>query len=131
MLRIPAIPISLAPLLFGCWGLVAAEDWRAPADAAGVANPVASSADAIGSGGHVYHQSCAVCHGESGKGDGPGGMYLVPKPTDLTAAAFTAQSDGAMFWKLGVGRNAMVEWKTLLTDKQRWELVLFMRTLGH
>lgn len=31
--------------------------------------------------------TCNTCHGESGKGDGPAGAALDPKPRDLTAAA--------------------------------------------
>jgi mono/diheme cytochrome c family protein len=49
---------------------------------------VGVAADAGGpsgaSGKQVYEQQCAKCHGTSGKGDGPMGAALQPKPTDFT-----------------------------------------------
>jgi mono/diheme cytochrome c family protein len=36
------------------------------------------------SGADVYHQYCAVCHGQNGKGDGPVADALRVKPADLT-----------------------------------------------
>lgn len=32
----------------------------------------------------LYEQTCAVCHGTEGKGDGPTSKVLQPKPADLT-----------------------------------------------
>ena len=34
----------------------------------------------------LYEQTCAGCHGVSGKGDGPTGQMLQPKPADFTTA---------------------------------------------
>ena len=122
--------VSSAILLIGCWAGADAAEWKVPADAAAVVNPVAKTPEAINSGAQIYRGSCAVSHGEEGKGDGPGGTYFVPKPTNFTDAAVTAQSDGALFWKLATGRNAMLGWKGTLSDEQRWQAVLFMRTLA-
>lgn len=35
-----------------------------------------------------FTQRCATCHGETGKGDGPGGTALTPKPRNFTDAAW-------------------------------------------
>ncbi len=35
-------------------------------------------------GKQLYEQTCAMCHGVSGKGDGPTSQVLQPKPADLT-----------------------------------------------
>jgi mono/diheme cytochrome c family protein len=32
----------------------------------------------------IAQTRCAMCHGQAGKGDGPNGMTLNPKPQDLT-----------------------------------------------
>jgi mono/diheme cytochrome c family protein len=37
-----------------------------------------------GTGELLYLRYCAACHGESGRGDGPAGAALCPKPSDLT-----------------------------------------------
>jgi mono/diheme cytochrome c family protein len=34
-----------------------------------------------------YQNSCAVCHGPNGKGDGPMALFLTVKPPDLTTLA--------------------------------------------
>ncbi|MBI2388564.1 MAG: cytochrome c [Deltaproteobacteria bacterium] len=34
----------------------------------------------------VFAQRCVACHGESGKGDGPGASAMNPKPRDYTSA---------------------------------------------
>jgi len=39
------------------------------------------------SGAQMYKQYCAVCHGTSGKGDGPAAEDLKTKPADLTQLA--------------------------------------------
>jgi mono/diheme cytochrome c family protein len=36
------------------------------------------------SGAGTYKEYCAVCHGKSGKGDGPAASALKVRPTDLT-----------------------------------------------
>ena len=33
----------------------------------------------------IWQTRCATCHGTSGKGDGPAGVALNPKPRDLTS----------------------------------------------
>src|SRR5665213_2833118 len=39
--------------------------------------------------GHAtYHTTCAPCHGESGKGDGPAAVALNPKPQDHSNGAY-------------------------------------------
>lgn len=35
----------------------------------------------------MFNEYCAVCHGKSGKGDGPAARALNPAPTDLTRLA--------------------------------------------
>lgn len=37
----------------------------------------------------VYEMHCASCHGAEGKGDGPAGMALNPKPSDFSSAQLT------------------------------------------
>lgn len=36
----------------------------------------------------IYKSRCTMCHGASGKGDGPAGAALNPKPRDLGDAAW-------------------------------------------
>lgn len=52
--------------------------------AALVAVSVESYAQGVDIGKREYANSCAVCHGDSGRGDGPIVGYLKAAPTDLT-----------------------------------------------
>lgn len=42
----------------------------------------------IAAGHATYHTTCAPCHGEGGKGDGPAAIALNPKPRDHTNGAY-------------------------------------------
>lgn len=39
-------------------------------------------------GEHLYKTTCAPCHGDGGKGDGPAGKIFKPPPQDHTNAAY-------------------------------------------
>jgi len=103
--------------------------WKAPKEAKQIKNPVASSTTSIANGKKLFRSRCAVCHGTKGSGDGPGAKALVPKPESLTTALVQNQTDGELFWKVTNGRNDMIKWGPILTEKQRWDLVNYMRTL--
>jgi mono/diheme cytochrome c family protein len=72
---------------------------------------------------------CSPCHGYTGKGDGCVSALLNPRPADHTSPAVQNESDGALFWKITNGRGKMQSYKAILTDRQRWGLVNFIRTL--
>lgn len=42
----------------------------------------------LAGGKKAYQTYCIACHGEKGKGDGPAGMALKPKPRNFTDTAF-------------------------------------------
>ena len=101
------------------------------AEAAAVVNPVPATPYAISVGKSLYEHNCLICHGAGGRGDGAGGTYLKPKPTDLLDPAVSKQSDGALFWKISKGRGVMLGFGALLKDdKQRWELVDYIRSFA-
>jgi len=100
-------------------------EWKAPADAKAVKNPVKGA----GSAKKNIETNCVTCHGPNGKGDGPAAAALPPpKPADWTSAKLASESDGELFWKISNGRGAMPPWKHL-PDKDRWEIVNYIRTL--
>lgn len=104
-------------------------EWKAPASADKITNPLKGNATATQEGKKVYKQMCAICHGNSGKGDGMAGMSLNPRPANFTADKFQAQTDGAIYWKLTEGRPPMAGYKTILKENQRWQLVNYLRSL--
>lgn len=104
--------------------------WVAPIDAQTVKNPLVSTAPALAEAKTIYTANCGPCHGEKGKGDGPASQGLNPKPADHTSAIVQNESDGSLFYKLSEGRNPMPAYSKVFTDQQRWELVLYIRTLA-
>jgi mono/diheme cytochrome c family protein len=114
---------------------VAANDapkpWPVPASASSVKNPVPASAQNLAAAKAVFQDNCTLCHGDKGKGDGPGAQAIPVKPANFTdLKMMKAETDGAIFWKMSEGRGPMPPWKDVLSTKQRWELVNYIRKLG-
>ena len=105
-------------------------DWKAPPTAMNRPNPVPANANTIALGQKLFVSNCMICHGQTGKGDGPGGAALEKRPTDLAARVRAGATDGELFWKITEGRSPMLSWKGSLTEIQRWELVNYIKTLG-
>lgn len=83
-----------------------------------------------------YDTLCAVCHGPEGRGDGPAGAALNPKPLNFHFRAFQERMPvGATHWviKNGLGntprRSGMPAFGQL-PDDQIWALVEYVRRLG-
>ena len=103
--------------------------WKAPKSADKLKNPFINNKNAAEHGKKLFVQDCVTCHGKSGLGNGIAGSALNPKPANLTLKSVQSQSDGAIFWKISNGRNAMIPWKYTLSKNQRWQLVNYVRTL--
>jgi len=99
-----------------------------PTDFAGKTNPLGS--DAATAGADVFKTNCEACHGPQGHGDGPAGAALDPAPKNLAELQAQA-SDDYLFWRINTGKEgtSMVPWKGILSDKQIWQVVSFIRTL--
>jgi len=103
--------------------------WVAPESAKEIKNPVEATKKSIKEGQQIFKQRCVVCHGQEGKGDGPGSRALEPKPANLPSEKVQGQTDGEIFWKISNGRGPMVAWKNILSEENRWNLVNYVRTL--
>ncbi len=105
------------------------KSWNAPASADNLKNPLAGNLTAVNEGKNLFNTYCTICHGNDGKGDGPQAAGLNVKPKDLTAESVKKESDGAVFWKISNGNPPMLAWKYTLSEKQRWELVDYIRQI--
>lgn len=79
-----------------------------------------------------YDKNCKVCHGPSGKGDGPAGKMLKPPPADFaTVLKGKADADIAKAIKDGgkaVGKStAMPAFGSKLTDDQINAIVAYVK----
>src|SRR5260370_20889963 len=88
--------------------LAQSSDWKAPPTATNRPNPVPVNANTIALGQKLYISNCMTCHGQSGKGDGPGGAALEKKPADLTARINAGATDGELCWTISAGQSPII-----------------------
>lgn len=105
------------------------EPWKAPTEADKLSNPLANDPKAMTKGRKLFDAYCWVCHGATGKGDGPSAAALKVRPAALHSALVQSQTDGAIFWKVTNGRGEMAPYVHSLSDAQRWALVSYIRSL--
>jgi mono/diheme cytochrome c family protein len=105
--------------------------WVAPDDAKKVKNPIPPTPETLAAAQQLFADNCVLCHGEKGMGDGVGAKTIKVKPANFTDPKLQAsETDGALFWKMSMGRGPMPAWKDELTDEERWKLVGYIRKLG-
>jgi len=101
-----------------------------PSVIAGLDDPVPATNESINEGEEIFKKFCSFCHGESGTGDpafkqeGKGAF----QPADLRE--WQDRSDGELFFIItnGVEGTEMLSWGEVLTERQRWDLINFVRT---
>ena len=76
---------------------------------------------------------CYLCHGTSGKGDGPAAhMHALHPPRDFTNCAFQKErEDGELFWIMkygspGTGMQQLIP--MVLSEEEGWKVVAYVRT---
>ena len=100
------------------------------AQSSGPVNPIPPNSDSVATGKTIYQENCLPCHGPAGKGDGPVGLTLNPRPADLSAHAVPGvHTDGQLFdWiSNGFPGSVMPAFKNSLTEEQRWHIINYLR----
>ncbi len=105
--------------------------WVVPGEYKSLKNPLLPSEPNLSTARQIYAEECAQCHGEHGRGDGPEARTHIPLPADLTDAKRMATvTDGEIFYQITEGRRPMPSFKRRLTQDQRWQLVLLVRSFS-
>jgi mono/diheme cytochrome c family protein len=106
-------------------------EWKAPEAVRAVKNPLALTDALLARGLQLFQKNCLVCHGETGKGDGPAAEFIKgTKPADITDVKKQEKwTDGELFWKITNGRKPMPPFGRRLSEKERWALVHYARSL--
>jgi copper transport protein len=94
-------------------------------------NPVPADVASLDRGRTVYAQ-CVACHGATGRGDGPAGRTLLPRPADFRVHMAAGHTDRQLFdWIThGVDGTAMPAFGELLDEQQRWDAINYIRTFA-
>ena len=98
--------------------------WVAPTAAIARTNPLTDKPETAIGGKKLFLRNCAECHGAIGAG------MEQKHSADLQLPTVQAQTDGTLFWKITNGNapKGMPAFSRL-PELQRWQLVLFIRTL--
>lgn len=91
-------------------------------------NPLRIDAKNLERGQSLYENFCLVCHGVTGKGDGP----LIPKfpnPPSFTAKSFLSYPDGRIYHAITVGFGDMPGHAGQINENDRWMIVNYVREL--
>src|SRR6267378_2975846 len=92
-------------------------------------------------GKQVYSTWCAGCHGDGGKGDGEGARHMIPPPRDFTGNALyqirstpsgQLPTDADLLRSVdeGLPGTAMPAWKTRLSDRQRRDVLAYIKAFS-
>jgi mono/diheme cytochrome c family protein len=103
------------------------------AAAAKIPNPVKPDDGSKATGEKLFATHCATCHGLKGAGDGVQAAKYTPRPSDLTDAEWKhGPSDGEIFTVIrsGVPKTAMGAFSRKISERQTWEVVNYVRSLG-
>ncbi len=99
-----------------------------------------NSSNVLQDGRIIYEQSCLVCHGESGLGDGQPGFYnaaySASRPRDLTVGNYKFRStesgslplDQDLFRIITHGIPGTMPSFSGLSPEQRWQVVAYIKT---
>lgn len=116
--------IVLAGLLAA--GQSLAHEWMAPKEAAQQQNPVVPDENSLRSGKMLYQDNCAACHGDPIQGLKAEQTGLETDTPNLKVR-LKNHSDGDFFWKINEGRGDMPSFKGELSDKEKWQIINYIR----
>jgi high-affinity iron transporter len=148
--RIQSLPPTAATpaLVAQANGLIASIEAKAPpaqvsqeahalADALLKAYPVPTApehAPDLARGATLYQSQCAVCHGATGRGDGPAGLQLDPRPVNFTDQTRADQRSALSLYEVisqGVQGTPMASYATRLSSSDRWALAYYVGSLAY
>jgi mono/diheme cytochrome c family protein len=95
-------------------------------------NPVHSTPDAVEQGKKNFASYCVVCHGRDGQNTGvPFASSMSPSVPLLNSREVQSYNDGQLKWIIenGIRPSGMPASKEILSDKEMWTIVVYLRHL--
>lgn len=88
-------------------------------------------------GKEIFVKSCGTCHGNTGKGDGPAGAALNPKPKDLTDKAYMSKLDDTYLTNIigkggpAIGKSPLMPpFNGSLKEQDIKDIIAYIRSLA-
>jgi mono/diheme cytochrome c family protein len=95
-------------------------------------NPLEDTPDKVENGRTAFSHYCAACHGFDGQNTGvPFADRMAPPVPPLNSLSVQSYTDGQLHWILenGVSPSGMPGSKGILTDRELWSIVVYVRHL--
>ncbi len=116
------VPVGFKPYKF-----------KADPEAAGLKNlnPLQGRLDeeTLAVGKKFFETNCAVCHGYSGKGDGPISSKYPTKIPALVSDKVRNWKDGSIYHVITMGQGQMGPYASHVPQKYRWQVVNYIRKI--
>ncbi len=96
-----------------------------------VTNPLKDTDEATAEGKRLFNIFCAVCHGESGEGNGvmvENEKFPAIPPSYLSDRLLNLP-EGKMFHTITYGKNMMGSHASQLNKEERWKIITYVRSL--
>ncbi|HEY8270384.1 MAG TPA: cytochrome c [Pseudobdellovibrionaceae bacterium] len=100
-------------------------------DIATVKEPWVKNDQVVAYGKKIFATNCAMCHGNEGKGDGPAGAALNPKPRNVVEGKWTQGNGAIAHFKVitnGIPGTSMAAFGHFKAA-DRWALVQFIESI--
>ena len=80
----------------------------------------------------LYEKHCANCHGANGTGDGPDTQFLMVQPANFHSLESRSKTDWDLMTIItfGAAFSPMHGWADRLTEKERWDVLRYIRILA-
>ena len=91
-------------------------------------NPIAFNDEHLQQSEILYTKFCIHCHGPSGGGDGKVGLKLPGAPPSYSGPLKNLP-EGKIFHSISYGKGLMGNHASILTQEERWKLVLYVQKL--
>jgi len=118
-------PLFVMMILMGM--NLSAQVWVVPDEHKTKVSPFKFTADSVKKGENIFIKNCQSCHGNPGKNNW---AKLTPEPGDPASGKFQGQTDGEMFFRISSGKAPMPEFRNILTENERWNVISYIRSFN-
>ena len=105
--------------------LSAQQAWVVPEDQKGEMATFRFTDEVVANGAVIFAKNCQSCHGQPGKANW---AKIVPEPGDPATEKFSKDSDGELFYKITNGRGTMPQFRNILSEEERWDVIAYLRS---
>lgn len=106
---------------------IIAQEWVVPDEAKTKVSSFIFTKETVEKGQGLYTKNCQSCHGVPGQNNP---AKIIPNPGDPAGVKYQSQNDGEMFWRITTGKTPMPQFKNILSEEERWDVISFVRSFN-